>query len=127
MKTFKQLTVGDYIFRCHEGSMKYEKYEVSRVETTELRYNFGDILQRTDYTSGRVEGNYHNKFLFFTTEVSAIRYCKAQLMKSLFKQIDNAKSAIKSVIEFKNQNFELLNHQWTFEEINKLEKQANQL
>ena len=127
MKTFRELTVGDSIFRCHEGSMDYQKYQVTRVETNELTYGYSEKMQRLDKTSVRLDGSYHNKFCFFTTEVSAIRYCKAQLMKSLFGKINSVKAAIKDVVDFKKQHFELLNHQWTFEEINKLEKQTNQL
>lgn len=88
----------------NEAIMKKDELSLfnSKTATLESRYSAG-----------------LKKFLF-TSEADAARYCKAQMMKNLFGLIKTAKDRIKDVEQFRLKNFELLNHQWTEEQINNL-------
>lgn len=65
------------------------------------------------------------KYVYFTSEAEIKRYCKAQMMKTLFSMIEVVKVGIQSVKQFREENMELLNHEWTERQINKLEKEIN--
>lgn len=125
MKTFKQLTVGDKIFVCDEGSMKYDTKEVTKIERDKFFYTYSGEEKRIDKYSVRLSENWnHNKARYlFTVETMAIRYCKAQMMKTLFSKIESVRDALKSVRDFRQEHFELLNHNWTEQQINILERQ----
>lgn len=124
MKTFKELTVGDKFFKAIEASMKYETFEVGRVDSDSIEYNYSDKIKRIDKPSFKMEANYYNNYrqYLFTQESDAIRYCKAQMMKTLFNTIEAAKKSIQSVYNLRNENYELLNHEWTEKQINLLEQ-----
>lgn len=123
-KTFKQITAGDIIFRCYSGNNTYEKIQLFRVDEKSFYYEYREYQDRTDKYSMQIRTNGSPCYLF-TTEVDAIRFCKAQMMKVLFAKIDEAQKAIKSIKDFRLSNYELLNHEWTDNRIAQLEKEAN--
>ncbi len=122
-KTFAQLTAGDKIYECQVGSMEYSVKTIDKVDSTTIHFGYGSSLPRSQEKVSEKGETYYNKATrYFTHESMAIRYCKAQMMKHLFSLIDGAKKSIKAVHDFRGKNIELLNHQWTEEQINILEK-----
>ena len=122
MKTFQQLTVGDSFYKVLQNDNKYSVEEVTKVDAQELFFKYSNRLTRKETTRIKIEGDYHQVFIYFTSEVEAVRYCKAQMMKKLFSLIDSAKRSITAIHEYRKENFELLNHEWTEKQINLLER-----
>lgn len=123
MKTFKQLTVGDAIFICDEGSMKYEKKEIYRVESKEVTFDYNDKVERLEVKAVKWESYYNKRRYLFTMESDAIRYCRAQLFKVLQSRIKTVKNAMSEVYKLREENFDRLNHDWTDRQINILERE----
>lgn len=123
-KTFAQLTVGDKIYLCREGSMEYQTEPIKKVEGDEIFFKYNDRLKRfkDNNVSWSISWRDDPQYRIFTHEPDAMRYAKAQMMKVLFGKIKSAKNYIEDVKKFRIEHAELLNHQWTIEEINKLEK-----
>lgn len=122
--TFDRLTVGDKIYVCHGGSTSYETKEVNYVETNQFKYGYSDACPRVKGESKtELTGYYMPKqgLRIFCNEVDAMRYCKAQMMKELFSKIKYAKDAVKAIHDFRAKHFELLNHNWTELQLQKLE------
>ena len=126
MKTFKQLTVGDPIYFVKKGYSSFKIEYVSEVKSYEIYINYS-YVKREDKTRLVNDDKYGSTYLLFTVKSEAIRYCKSRMMKDLFSLIDSAKKAINNVKEFRQNNYELLNHNWTEEQINILEKQERNL
>ncbi|HEY1044973.1 MAG TPA: hypothetical protein VGF79_00945 [Bacteroidia bacterium] len=105
--------------------MKYESITIYKVDSEKLYLPSDEKIPRK-INSGEVVIEYsrysdNKRVFYFVKESEAIRYCKAQMMKELFTKIKNAKSSIQSVKDFRNEHFELLNHDWTELQIQKLE------
>lgn len=124
-KTFAQLTVGDNLYRCVEGSLTIDTYEIIRVDRTQITYSYGDTTERSDKTVIKTAPYQRNNFYLFVNKPDAIRYAKAQTVKKLFTLIENARQDIEAIRKFRNEKFELLNHEWTDANILELEKQLN--
>lgn len=126
-KTFKQLTVGDVFYRVIDESMTYEKHEAKEVYHNSIVYGYSYKCTRPNETRFKeeVSSGYSTKYTYyyFTSEADAIRFCKTRLMKTLFNKIESAKREVEKIKAFKLEHLELLNHEWTEEQIDKLERQ----
>jgi hypothetical protein len=124
-KTLRQLTAGDNLFKVLVNSNNYSKITVRSVDSADLSYGSGyaEYFKRID--DFYIKHTDNKTYLFFSNEVDVIRYCKSQLMKVLFSKIEDAKNAINIVKDLRLNNFELLNHDWTENQINLLERQIN--
>src|SRR6478609_2787782 len=109
MKTFKQLTVVDSIYFVKKGYSSFKIEYVSEVKSYEIYINYS-YVKREDKTRLVNDDKYGSTYLLFTVKSEAIRYCKSRMMKDLFSLIDSAKKAINNVKEFRQNNYELLNH-----------------
>lgn len=130
MKTFDQLTPGEFFFKVYGDAMTYTKEEVKKCDQTDLEYGYSEKkIPRFKLPSAEMEvkkDSYYSRYakdsvFFFVNEADAIRLCKARMMKHLFAKIESAKRAIESVKDFRKEHWELLNHKWTDEQIQKLE------
>lgn len=131
MKTFAQLTVGDKFYRASSGYMKYDVITVEKVDGTEISFNCGTKIPRwKSLKEDNIEYSRYSSssstIKYFIKETDAIRYCKSQLMKSLFEKIRVAQTYIDEVKKFRFENYELLNHKWTEETIIEMERLLNQ-
>lgn len=126
-KKFSELTAGDKFYSVAKNSMDYREETVSKVDNKHLYYSYSDSkIERFDDTDMEVHTKsfYSDVYtLYFVCEPDVMRYCKAQLMKTLFGHINSAKHAIEKVKRFRLDNHELLNHKWTAEQIDKLERE----
>src|SRR6185369_16476600 len=122
-----QLKIDDFIYVAHVDSYIYEKKNIISITSSDFTYYYPSSdyrFQLKDIRDKMIHRNSRN--IFFANEVDAIRYCKAQMMKELFKRIEMAKKAIDNIKALRLENFQLLNHEWTDSEIIKLEKQLKQ-
>jgi hypothetical protein len=125
-KTFNDLKYNDTIWSVYEGSIKIYEHKVSVLDSGAIRLNIGDGVFSRQYVADKCyykDKSIHNiTRIYFCNQADAIRYAKAQLFKELNTKIQQAQEAIKQVVKFKYEHLELLNHQWTEEQINKLER-----
>lgn len=121
-KTFAQLTYGDPIYIAERNSSVYRTGCAGEVTRDYVRVNNSFIAQRNSLTVV----SYDNSF-YFCNEEDAIRYCKAQAIKTLFSLIDDVKGRFKVIKNFKMDNWEQLNTDFITKEINKLQTQINKL
>jgi len=125
-KTFNQLTVGDFIYEVYMNDMSYKKMEINKVDSKLIYFDYSKHIPRHVGETQEATHSYKgSNYFYFTHEPDVIRFCKARMMKNLFSKIDSAKNAINHVIKFREENHELLNHDWTDNEINKLELLIN--
>lgn len=129
-KTFDQLLPGDKIYRVVGNEMSYKEYEVKRVEPERLYFDHNDFVPRYKSLHAEIKekqsgwsSNLYKHIFYFADEPSAIRFCKARVMKNIFHKIEVAKNAIQSVKDFRLENYDLLNHSWTEDQILKLERE----
>lgn len=127
MKTFNQLTAGDSIFKAYKETMKFDKIVIQQVTIDNIIADYGTKIPRHKESQAQtVEYSRYSddrRVIWFANETDAMRYCQAQMMKVLFSKIAGAKQAIKDIVDFRHENFQLLNHDWTDREINKLERE----
>lgn len=119
-RTFDQLVPGDFVYRFYPGETNYSKEKVIEVTTEIVKYGRYDYLKRfpgLERTGQAVDNVY-----WFSNEIDAIRFAKAQLFKELHFKIKTAKKSIQAVKDFRKDNYDKLNLDWTDREINKLER-----
>lgn len=127
-KTFAQLVPDDKIYVAIKNAIKYSAENIREVHHNEIKYGYGMTVPRhkTDVADVVRQDRYsysESHYRIFANEVDAIRYCKAQMMKHLFFLIKGAKNGIEAVKNFRQENYELLNHSWTEEQIQKMERE----
>lgn len=125
MKKFNQLTVGDIFYSVYKDSMIYQTHEIDTITFKTITFKYNKSIPRFDESNGfdREYSRYNDgsKTYYFTNECDAIRFCKARMMKNIFRLIKKAEECIADIKDFRNEHFELLNHKWTEQQINKLE------
>jgi hypothetical protein len=127
MKTFAQLTVGDAFFEVYDTQMKYTEKVVQMVDSSEIQFGYSYKIPRLSDRSGIIKtGSRYSggaSTYYFVSEADAKRFCKARMMKYLFSLVEQAKKSIQDIKDFRIEHSELLNHEWTERQINKLEKE----
>lgn len=131
MKTLNDLKVGDSLYRCSPGNTSITPWKVDyTIEKTK-----DDIIKLPTYhssISGKSSDTYikilHSDgktthYIYFVNEIHAKRYAKAQMIKELHFLINQAKSYIQKVKDYRKDNWEFLNHDYTDKHLNSLEKE----
>ncbi len=123
MKTFNQLTVGDVIYKAYLERMDYKEYPICKIEDNTITYDYRETIPRWKEATKEVIARYRSEssYVVFANKTDAMRYCKAQMMKELFRKIEAAKKDIEEIKEFRKEHYELLNHEWTENKIHELE------
>ena len=119
--TFDKLTYWDSVYIIDNNGIGYKKELCGEIKKDTIKITYEIDVKREKVTSTKVNGSYGKVFLIFCEESDAIRYCKSQSVKHINRLIESAKKAINEIRDFKEMNFENLNHKWTEGEISKLE------
>lgn len=129
MKNFSQLTVGDEIYRVRKEKMQVDCIKINKVDEKYIYFDYDKKIERfktmCEFVNEYNRFSERDLFYYFTIKTEAIRYAKTFLMKELFAKIKSAKDAINEIKEFRCNNYELLNHDWTEKQIRMLENQLN--
>lgn len=131
MKTLNDLKVGDTLYQCSPG--------ITSITPWKVEYNIeklkDDIIKIHTYSSsisGKSSAKYikilhtdgkTTHYIYFVNEIHAKRYAKAQMIKELHFLINQAKSYIQKVKDYRQENWEFLNHEYTDKYLNDLEKE----
>lgn len=127
MKTFNQLSIDDKIFVANVDSYRYEEKNIVKITSEYFTYYYDSNEYRLAFKYIRDKKIYkESREIFFANKTDAIRYCKAQMMKELFNLVESAHKEIEKIKKFRLDNIQLLNHDWTDSQINKLEKEVRQ-
>lgn len=125
-KLLNNLTPDDFLFYVRTNEIAINKSRIKFVDSSEITINYGNSHYGEKIKRDQKHVFEFEKIKFFVNETDAIRYAKSNLMKELFSKIEIAKKAIDDVKSFRYKNHELLNHDWTEMQINKLEKEIRQ-
>lgn len=131
MKTLNDVKVGDELYQCYPGRTSITPYLVS--ETIEkLKDDTIKVYKYGGSISGKSSATYIKivssdgktvQYYYFVNEIHAKRYAKAQMIKELNFLINQAKSYIQKVKDYRQENWEFLNHEYTDKHLNCLEKE----
>lgn len=130
MKTFKELSIIDPIFIVYGLGDEYKSISITTIKPDSVRaYDYSIEGEDLDKTRIEKRGSFYNNSVvhLFTYEPDAIRYCKANLLRSLREKISAARVAFNSVKEFRKKHYDQLNKDYLDIEINKLENQLRNL
>lgn len=124
-KTFQDLTPSDRLFVANTNSDTYKSVGISTITETEIKNGEGTdwTIPRQKVTALKKDGYYNQSKVFFANECDAIRYCKAQGIKTIRGLIKEAESAIIKVKQYREARYDDLNTNWLEANINRLEKQ----
>src|SRR3990167_7439759 len=107
MKTFNQLTVGDKFYNVYRDEMKFTEKEVQGVSGSKLQYGYSNDNTIPRFKTDKGEEKEYSRYgsdnvnYYFVNKCDAIRFCKARMMKTLFKLVDNAKEQIEGIRKFR--------------------------
>lgn len=129
MKTFEELSIKDKIYYCTPDNYEYNSRYVSSINSERISTGIGNggsgyyQIEKPAFSLKRVRlhGYYHNVILIFANESECIRYCKAQLIKEVYRRISKVKEAIDSIKQLRKDNYDRLNYEWLEDQIIKLE------
>ena len=119
MKKFKDLKIGDTLYRCETGCIEWMELEVDELNNDRVDFRYSrslKISQKRERTS-----SVYIDYIIFVNESGARRFCKAQLMKKMHSLLESAKKSVGEVKKFRVENWEFLNHKYIDSEIVKLE------
>jgi cation transport regulator ChaC len=131
-KTFRDVRLGDTIFVCEPESSQVKTTVVESINKRE-GITFSDYL-RGGYLMVELEKldekwlhDHRRGCLLFANEEHAIRYAKAQTLRVLRAKKEHARRAIKSVIEYRKEHYDVLNNSPHIDaDLNKLEEELKQ-
>lgn len=128
--------IGKRVYYCLQNSIKFETTHIREAEihgkdvTIRLNEFYRDKItfSKTEIAHVKHDTGWYSgdkRHRFYLKKSDAIRYCKAQMFKRLKSLENSAKISITSLKKFKEDNWDLLQNDYTERNIMEIERSYN--